>query len=63
MSNSARKISIIWLPCANKVIASRDDVKNPEIVPSFEDCTTTFEHGDRPAINPLVEDLIENKAH
>ncbi|RKF82064.1 hypothetical protein GcM1_175014 [Golovinomyces cichoracearum] len=75
ISNSARNISIIWLPYANKVIASRDvrvdelspfsckDAKDPKIVPNFEDCTTTFEHGDRPAIDQLVEDLLENQAH
>ncbi|RKF79960.1 hypothetical protein GcM1_198043 [Golovinomyces cichoracearum] len=72
ISNLARNISIIWLPYAKKVMASRvvrvdelspfswKDVKNSEIDPSFEDCTTTFEHGDRPAIDQLVEDVMEN---
>ena len=70
ISNSARNISVVWMPYGNKVISSRDvrvdemsrfsweQVRNPDIIPAFEDRFVSIEHGN--PIDQLLENVIED---
>ena len=73
ITNIARNISVIWLPHVNKVIASRDvrvdeltpfswkNIKNPENVSQAENLFENLEHGNSPAIEQLIEELLEDE--
>ena len=73
ISNSARNISIVWIPYGNKVVASRDvrvdemspfswkDVNDPELIPTFEDRFMVVNYNNTPLIDNLIEDITENQ--